>query len=159
MLIYIKVLVVVLSILGVLGTFLPILPGTPLIAIGAVIFGVVTHFQTLTVFDVVTLIGLSALAEGLDYLLSVLGAKRFGASKAGLLGGSLGVFGGLLLLGPVGIFLGPFAGAILAEVLTGRRLSEAVRVGVGSLIGVLGGMVMTFIISVIMAIWVLIEIF
>lgn len=159
MLIFIKGLVVIFSILGVLGTFVPVLPGTPLIAIGGLIYGFATHFHTLTITDVILLIGLSVLAEGLDYLMSVLGAKKFGASKAGLLGGSLGVFAGLLLMGPVGIIAGPFMGAILAEVLTGRRFGEAIRVGAGSLIGVLGGMLMTFIISVVMAIWVLIEVF
>lgn len=155
----IKILTVLLALLGVLGTFLPVLPGTPLIVVGALIYGYSTQFTALTIRDLLILGGLSLFAEGVDYLFSLIGAKKFGASKAGLFGGMIGVFIGLLTMGPVGIFVGPFLGAIVAELIVGRPVEQAIRVGVGSLIGVLGGMVMTFLISLVMAGWVLFKIF
>ena len=159
MLIGVKIVTVILTLLGVAGTFLPVLPGTPLIAIGALLYGLVTHFQQITLLDFGLLVGLSILAEGLEYLMGVFGAKKFGANKAGLLGGTVGVFLGLIFMGPVGIVVGPFFGAILAELFTGRPFREAVRVGVGSLVGVLGGMLLTFLISLVMAGGGLIKIF
>lgn len=152
-------LTVLLVIAGVLGTFLPVLPGTPLIVVGALITGFRTDFTVITVKDLLILGALSLFAEGVDYLFSLIGAKKFGASKAGLFGGMVGVFIGLLTLGPIGVFVGPFVGAVLAELLVGRSVDEAIRVGFGSIIGVLGGMLMTFLISLVMAGYVLLKIF
>lgn len=152
-------LTVFLVIAGVLGTFLPVLPGTPLIVVGALITGLSTNFSVIRVRDLIILGLLSLLAEGVDYLFSLVGAKKFGASKAGLFGGMAGVFLGLLTMGPMGVLVGPFLGAAIAELLTGRRMDEAIRVGFGSIIGVLGGMLMTFLISLFMAGYVLMKIF
>lgn len=152
-------LTVLLVIAGVLGTFLPVLPGTPLIVAGALLTGLSTDFSVITVKDLVFLGALALLAEGVEYLFSLFGAKKFGASKAGLFGGMAGVLVGLLTMGPIGIFAGPFLGAVLAELVMGRRLDEAIRVGFGSIIGVLGGMLMTFLISLVMAGYTLIKIF
>lgn len=152
-------LTILLVIAGVLGTFLPVLPGTPLIVVGALITGVSTNFSVIRVRDLIVLGLLSLLAEGVDYLFSLVGAKKFGASKAGLFGGMVGVFIGLLTMGPMGVLVGPFLGAAIAELLTGRRMDEAIRVGFGSIIGVLGGMLMTFLISLFMAGYVLMKIF
>lgn len=155
----IKGITVLLALVGVLGTVLPLLPGTPLIVIGAVIYGYSTHFTTFSITDLVILGLLSLFAEGVDYLFSLIGAKKFGASKLGLIGGMVGLFIALFTIGPMGIIVGPIVGAILAELLVGRPMDQAVRVGIGSLLGVLGGMVMTFVVSLVMAGWVILTVF
>lgn len=155
----IKGITILLAIAGVLGTVLPLLPGTPLIVVGAFIYGYSTDFTVFSVLDLVILGLLSLFAEGVDYLFSLIGAKKFGASKLGLVGGMVGLLFGIFTFGPLGIIVGPIAGAILAELLIGRPIDQAVRVGIGSLIGVLGGMVMTLLVSLVMAGWVLIKVF
>ena len=69
----------------------------------------------------------------------VLGAKRYGATAWGMVGAMLGGVVGLFL-GFLGIILGPFVGAVLAEVLAGREWQKALKAGVGTFVGfVLGG--------------------
>lgn len=155
----IKLITIILIIAGLLGTFLPILPGTPLIIIGAIIYGYSTNFTGITIFDLVLLAGLGLFAEGMQYLLSMVGSRKFGGSKVGSLGAVLGLLLGMLLIGPIGLLIGPLLGAILAELLTGQELYQAVKVGIGSMVGVFGGMVMTLLISIIMTVYVLIKIF
>ncbi len=154
-----KAITTVLVIIGVLGTFLPMLPGTPLILIGAVIHSYATGFNVPSINTLIILGLLVILGEGLQYLLSMIGAQKFGASKLGAVGGMFGLIVGLFTLGPIGLIVGPPVGAILIELIRGRPLDQAIRVGVGSLFGVLGGVVATFIIALLMAGWVLYIIF
>ncbi|MGM0471288.1 MAG: DUF456 domain-containing protein [Bacillota bacterium] len=140
-----------MTILGVAGTLLPVLPGTPIIVIAALIFGLINQFQLISVNLILGLIGLSILAESLEYLLSVIGAKQFGASRYGVIGSISGGILGAVILGPVGIFLGLILGSIVIELLLGKRFQEAVRTGLGALIGAAGGSLFAFIISLVMA--------
>ena len=83
--------------------------------------------------------GLGLLAISLDYLAGVLGAKRYGATAWGMVGAMLGGVVGFFL-GVLGIILGPFVGAVLAEVLAGGDWQKALKAGVGTFVGfVLGG--------------------
>ena len=82
---------------------------------------------------------ITAVVSVMDYILPGYFSKVFGGSKAGITGATLGVFVGLFM-GPIGIILGPFAGAVLGEMLNQRRtLDEAVKVGFGSLISFIVG--------------------
>jgi uncharacterized protein len=82
---------------------------------------------------------LTAIAQGFDLLGNWLGAKRFGAGRAGLWGGVIGSFVGLIVLPPWGFLLGALVGATVAELLVGRSLPDAWRAGVGALLGTLAG--------------------
>lgn len=158
MLVY-KIITTILVIVGVLGIFLPVLPSTPVIFLGALIYSYSTGFTVFVLKDLLIMAGLVILAEGMQYLFSMIGAKRFGASKLGVIGGMIGLIVGLVTLGPVGLVLGPFVGAIFFELIRGRVFHQAVRVGIGSLFGVLGGTLMTLIIALVMAGWILLTIF
>ena len=142
-----------------LGTLLPVLPGTPIIVLAGIIYGAGTGFEGITITNLVILGIVSLMAEGIEYIFTIIGAKRYGANKIGLIGGIIGMFIGIFTLGPLGIVVGSLVGAVLAEFLTGRKLEEAFKVGLGSLIGVVGGMIMTFFISIMMSIWIIFKIF
>lgn len=75
----------------------------------------------------------------LDNLLAVWGTKLTGGSKAGTWGAFLGLIVGLLFLGPLGILIGPFAGAFLFEIASGRDFPVALKSGLGSLAGFVAG--------------------
>lgn len=158
MLVY-KIMTTLLVIIGVLGIFLPVLPSTPVIFLGALVYSFSTGFTVFGLRDLIIMGGLVILAEGMQYFFSMIGAKKFGASKFGVVGGMIGLVVGLFTLGPIGLLVGPFAGAIISELIRGRVFNEAVRVGIGSLFGVLGGTLMTLIIALAMAGWIFWTIF
>ena len=158
MLVY-KIITTILVIVGVLGIFVPVLPSTPVIFLGALIYSYSTGFTVFVLKDLLIMAGLVILAEGMQYLFSMIGAKKFGASKLGVIGGMIGLVVGLFTLGPLGLVLGPFIGAIFFELIRGREFQQAIRVGIGSLFGVLGGTLITLIIALVMAGWIFLTIY
>lgn len=144
---------VILFILGFLGTILPALPGPILIWAGMLGYGYFVNFENLSVSFYLS----QALAVGLiyvvDYLSVVLGAKKYGGSRYAGWGAAAGTLVGLITLGPLGIIVGPFAGAVLVEILTGRTAQQAVKVGIGTIIGFLGGTFVKLLMEIVMIIW------
>jgi hypothetical protein len=127
-----------LFVAGVVLTVVPVFPGPVLVFAG------VASFQLWrpeagpgTVFLGVALAATLATLV-LDVFLSILGARRYGATWRGALGALFGAVVGLFLPPPLlWIFIGPVVGAILGELLGGRRLAEAGRAGWGTLLGAL----------------------
>lgn len=126
--------------IGVIGTVLPALPGTPLVFAGMLLAAWADGFQSISVVTVVVLAVLTALALAIDIVAGLLGAKRVGASRLAIFGAAVGTFVGLFFSLP-GLLIGPFAGALAGEWLHSRDLAKASRVGVGTWIGMLVGAV------------------
>jgi len=142
------ILAILLFILGLAGTVLPALPGAPLIWLGMLVYGLFTRFATLTfgfyvwqaVAVVVTLL--------IDYVATAYGTKRYGGSSAAIYGSIAGLIVGPFVLGPIGIVIGPFAGALGGELLKGTRGGDAFRAAFGTLIGILGGTLLKFAVEI-----------
>jgi len=124
-----------------LGVVLPALPSVPLALVGVVLAGWITGFSGIDVEFIIWTGVLTLLAQGVDLIGTWLGSRYFGARRVGVVGGVIGAFVGLLVLPPWGLLLGALGGATLAEALTGRSGTEALKSGVGALVGTLGGMV------------------
>jgi uncharacterized protein YqgC (DUF456 family) len=126
--------------IGLIGCVVPGLPGTPLVLVGAI--GHRLYFGQASVSNavLVILVLLTLVSLVLDYLASVFGARKMGASWRGVAGAVIGAIVGLFF-GPAGILLGPFLGALLFELLGGREFTEATRAGAGALIGLIVGAV------------------
>jgi uncharacterized protein YqgC (DUF456 family) len=139
-------------VVAALGVVLPVLPGVPVALLATVLAGWLTGFERIGVETIVWVAVLAALAQGFDVLGNVIGARRFGAGRAGLWGGAIGSIVGLVLLPPWGFLLGAFAGATGFEALAGRPLPEAWRAGVGALLGTLAGVGGKLVIVVVIAI-------
>lgn len=135
---------------GALGTLLPFLPGTPLIFAGALLYAWHTGFETVSRNTLIALFLLMFLGEALEKISAFLGAKKFGATRRGLIGVLVGGIGGLLLGGPLGLAAGPFLGAFLFEFLPGRSFDGSLRAAVGAFVGLLGGMLGKFLIALAM---------
>jgi len=118
---------------------LPALPGLPLIFGGILLFDYAHGFSYVGPALLGALLGVTILGLLVDHLSAAWGAHRAGGSRAGLVGATLGTLVGLFFIGPIGLLFGPLAGAILGELMYGAPLDQAVRVGMGSLVGFLGG--------------------
>ncbi len=127
-----------LILVGVIGVVLPALPGVPLVFAGMLLAAWTDSFRLIPIWVVALLAVLTALALVIDFLASVLGAKRIGASKLAIFGAAVGTVAGLFFSLP-GLLLGPFIGALVGEWLHSRDVHHATRVGVGTWIGMLVG--------------------
>jgi uncharacterized protein YqgC (DUF456 family) len=142
-------LVAILLIAGLLGSILPLLPGTPLILAGTFLYAVVTDFDPIGIGRLLTLAGIAALAYSLDYLAGAVGVKRLGGSRWAMLGAVVGAVVGVFF-GPLGIILGPILGAVALELFVSRKLGTSVRSGLGTVLGMLFGMAIKFSLAVVM---------
>jgi uncharacterized protein YqgC (DUF456 family) len=140
---------VALMLPGIVGVFIPVLPGIPLMFLVALLFGLVNKFQALTANELVILFCIALVSIAIDYLAGVLGAKYSGASSKALVAGFVGMIGGLFIFGPLGALLGLFAGVLLVELRASRPHTEALRAATGSLIGTVAGMLVNFVLALI----------
>jgi uncharacterized protein YqgC (DUF456 family) len=146
------VVTLLVMIIGLAGVILPILPGIPIIFAAALVYAFLTDFSaiganTLMIFAILTILALV-----LDWAASVIGVRKMGGSRAGMIGAFLGMIIGLLLpgVGIVGFILGAFIGAFVMELLVNRDSRVALRAGFGSFFGFLAGGLLKFIIGSIM---------
>lgn len=129
-----------LVVLGLLGTFLPVLPGVTLVFLGLVVAAWADGFAKVGWPTLLVLGALTALSFVVDYAATSLGARRAGASRLAAVGAALGALVGLFF-GIPGLVIGPFVGAVAGELLARRNLPQAARAGAGAWIGlVLGGL-------------------
>ena len=144
---------------ALVATFIPIVPATIIIWGAALLHAVLTGFQPISWGFLVGLGVLAVAAMLVDNLAAAWGAAKFGGSRAAAWGALAGGLVGLLL-GPLGFMIGPFLGAVIVELIVTRKsLLEAVRSGVGTLLGLLGGIGAKLVIHIVMGVFVLVRIF
>jgi uncharacterized protein len=140
-------LLVAVMVVGIIGAVVPAIPGTSLILIAIIIWGVASSsFAAIKIPLIVTVLVL-LLSIGVDFLAGYIGAKQAGASKWGQIGAFVGLllgFFGLLPALPfggplLGILIGPLLGAIIGEYLYQRQLGIAIKAGIGIVVGTVIG--------------------
>lgn len=142
---------------GVVFLFVPVIPGTVIAYVGVLIFAIYHDFAHFSATALVILGIIAGFGLIIDNLLNLLGARAFGASKAGLWGVFIGgIIGGFLFF-PIGLLIGPFIGALLAEILVGRTKKEALKAGTGAFIGYLAGIAAKLVLWGIIVGWFLIK--
>lgn len=144
-----------LMVLGLLGSFLPVLPGLPLSWIGLVLL-----YLTDAVASSYWILGitflLTAIISVLDYVIPAQGIKRFGGSKYGIWGTNIGLVVGLIAPIPLGFVIGPFVGALAGELIynasvagqssaVGNGTKRALKAATGSFIGFLASTIVKFV--------------
>ncbi|CAH2212042.1 DUF456 domain-containing protein [Tepidibacter aestuarii] len=130
---------IILMVIGMIGIFIPGIPGNGLIFLSTLLYGIFTKFEEISVIMIVIFGVLTIAAFMLDYISSVMGAKKFGATKAGIIGGILGGFVGLFIFNIIGLLIGQFFGTLIGELYYGKELKLSMKSGVGSLIGYIAG--------------------
>ncbi|MGR3178554.1 MAG: DUF456 domain-containing protein [Candidatus Anammoxibacter sp.] len=149
-----SILFLVISLLimltGLVGIIFPVIPSTPLIWVGTFIYVISSGFEDIT-WNVLIVFGiLTAFTLIADFFANMYGAKRFGASKWGIIGSTVGMIIGTITTGVVGLIVGSFLGAVVFELLAGRQLKVAFNSGLGAFIGFLGGSLIKLIIGFVM---------
>jgi uncharacterized protein YqgC (DUF456 family) len=148
------VLAAILIVVGLAGVVLPALPGLPLVFLGMLLAAWAGGFAKIGIATLVALGVLTLLSMAVDFWAAAMGAKRVGASRLALGGALLGTFAGIFF-GPVGLFVGPFMGALGGELLHGRRLNQpglgqAARVGFGTWLGIVFGVALKLMLALAM---------
>jgi len=123
---------------GLAGTIIPALPGVPLVFAGLVLAAWAGDFTAVGWTTIGILGALTVLTWLIDLLAAALGAKRLGASQRAFWGAAFGAIIGIFF-GLPGILLGPFVGAVVAEISAGRSVHQASRAGYGAWIGIVLG--------------------
>jgi uncharacterized protein len=155
--------IIAVMLLGVVGAFIPAIPGPSLI-VGAIFVAIFIYGWEAVKIPFIVSIIVFALCFAIEYLAGVLGGQKAGASHWGQIGAMIGLglgFFGLLPTLPVGgpligIFFGPFIGAVVAEILYLQRdkslsaldrLQKSLRAGIGIVAGSLIGLIMQGLLS------------
>ena len=156
------VLLVTLGILcivvGLVGCVVPVIPGPPISYAGLLLAWAVRGWSTEALGWVTVLVlGIAVVVVTIyDTLAPVLGAKRYGASKAGLWGSVIGMVVGVLgflPVGPLGMLVGAFAGAWVGETLAGKVGADALKAAWGVFVGTVMGIVMKLVVSAAITGW------
>ncbi|QHI38255.1 hypothetical protein IMCC3317_36450 [Kordia antarctica] len=135
--IFFTILGFLLMLLGIIGSFLPIIPGPITSWFGLLFMHLTEAIPNNWTFLGITL-AIAIIVFVLDYIIPAIGTKRFGGSKYGIYGTTIGLLLGLLFLGPFGIIIGPFLGALVGELaFANKDASSAFKAAFGSLIGFL----------------------
>lgn len=137
-----------IMLLGLLGCFVPIIPGPPLSFIGLLLLQL-KQTPPFTTNFLLIMAGIALVVTVLDYIVPIKGAKKFGASKAGIWGSTIGLILAIFfpILGPIGIIVLPFVGALIAELMIGKKTGKALKAAFGTFIGFLFGTLLKLIAS------------
>ena len=131
---------------GLVGCILPVLPGPPLSYIGILLLHFTSRYQFSTHFLILWAI-ITVVIYGLDYVIPAWGTKKFGGSKRGVWGSVIGLVIGFFFFPPFGIIIGPFLGAVIGEITSGKDTGAALKSGFGSFVGFLTGTILKLIAS------------
>ena len=138
-------------ILGIIGSFIPVLPGPITSWIGLLLI----HLTNVIPYNwtfILTTFTIALFVYILDYIIPALGTKIFGGSKYGIIGTTIGLLVGIIFLGPFGIIIGPFTGALIGELIHDNENSNrALKAAFGSFMGFLFSTGLKFTVSVIYA--------
>ncbi|WP_417859898.1 DUF456 domain-containing protein [Winogradskyella sediminis] len=146
--IFLVCIALLLIVLGILGSFLPILPGPLTSWAGLLVLHFTEGVEMSRTFLIATLL-VALLIYVLDYIIPAIGTKRFGGSKAGMIGTTLGLIIGLFSPIPFGIIIGPFIGALIGEMIHRNDFNKALKAAFGSFLGFIASTFLKFIVAII----------
>ncbi len=135
-----------LMILGILGSFLPVLPGVPISWAGLLVLYLAPSIPMNYWFLGITLL-VAVLIYALNLIIPAMGTKRYGGSKFGMIGATIGLVVGLFSPVPFGVIIGPFLGAFIGEIINKSNRKSALKAAFGSFIGFLASSFMELIVA------------
>lgn len=141
---------IIFILLGLIGCFVPVLPGPPLAYVALLLLQLGPEVPFSIKFMIILGVAVAAITL-VDYMIPAIGAKKWGGSRYGIIGAIIGVVMGFFIFPPFGFIIFPFLGALAGEVLNGANTNQAFKAAFGTFIGLLLGTMLKFSISVIIA--------
>lgn len=138
-------------VVAVVGLVAPVLPGVPVAALAAVLAAWISGWSEAGLAIALWAVGVAVLAQLVDVVGGLVGARVYGARRAGVWGGVIGSLLGIFVFPPWGILFGGIVGAVAFELFSGRPFDEAARAGFGAFVGALGGAVAKVVLLVALA--------
>jgi uncharacterized protein len=149
----------ILFIVAFIGLIYPIVPSVLFLLAGFLLYGVFFSFDRFSWFFWIIQGLFVILLFVADYIANIIGVKKYGGSKAGVWGSTIGIIVGPFVIPFLGIIIGPFIGAIAAELIIHKRgFTESIKIGFGSVIGFISSVISKVIIQSLMIIYFLIEV-
>ena len=154
-------IVIALFAVGMAGAVYPVLPGVLAVYGAFFVYGLFFGFSEFGfwfwLFQTTIVIGIIVA----DYAVSALGVKKFGGSRASVVGSTIGILIGPFVIPGIGLLVGPFVGAWIGEMLTGAGWKQAGKAGVGALVGFLSStavkIVLQLVMIVLFVIWIVVH--
>lgn len=145
-------LVVILFAVGMAGAIYPILPGALAIYGAFFVYGLFFSFSEFGAWFWIIQTLIVVVLFVADYAVSAWGVKRFGGSRASVIGSTIGLIFGPFVIPAFGLIIGPFAGAVIGELIIGTSIEKSLKVGFGSVVGLFSSVVVKIILQAIMII-------
>lgn len=145
------IIIILLFVIAFIGLFYPVIPSVIFIVGAFLLYGLFFSFNPLNWLFWCIQILFVILLFSADYLSNLIGIKKFGGSKAGVWGSTIGLLIGPFVIPVVGIIIGPFLGAIIGEMLVNRTsIKSALKIGLGSLLGFISSVITKGLIQLLM---------
>ena len=145
---------IIVMLVGILGCLLPLLPGPPLCYLALLIQQLRTDPPFPSKFLWIWA-GITIAITALDYIIPLFSTRRFGGTKYGVWGCTIGLIAGFWM-GPLGIIIGPFVGVFIGEIIASNDSGIALKAAWGSFVGFLLGTILKLVVCLVMA-WYLVQ--
>lgn len=152
--IWLQAFLTLLSLIGVAISLVGF-PGIILIFIAVLIAFVDPNLVDISLQDLLIVGLITLLSFFVDNISTLVGARKYGASKWGIIGAFLGGIAGFAIFPPFGIFLGPFIGAVTGELLGNPKNEDVIKSGIGATLGLFMGIFLKFVVTFAVFIWAL----
>ena len=129
------ILGVLCALIGFVGCIFPVIPGPPLSFLALILLSLAKNWEPFTSTFLLIMGGLAVLVTILDYVVPLVGAKKYGASKWGIWISMIGMLIGVLFFPPWGMLFGAFVGALAGELLAGKKGRKSFQAAWGVFVG------------------------
>ncbi|MEY2192485.1 DUF456 domain-containing protein [Neobacillus sp. BF23-41] len=147
-------IIILLFIVAFVGLVYPIVPSVLFILAGFLLYGVFFNFQPFRWYFWLIQGLFIVLLFVADFIANMIGIKKYGGSKAGIWGSTIGIIVGPFVIPFLGILIGPFIGAIGAELIFNKRnITDSIKIGFGSVIGFVSSVITKTIIQILMIVY------
>jgi len=154
--IFLSILAIILLLVGLAGAILPVIPG-PIISFLGLLSIYFLSNEPLKDGFMITMGVITVAITAVDQIVPVLGTKKMGGSRYGVNGSIIGLIIGIFFFPPIGLIIGPFLGALVGELISGKDFNQATRAGIGSFIGFLTGTILKLIFSLVIGYYIIIN--
>lgn len=144
------ILGILLHVVGIAGCVLPVIPG-PIVSYFGLLALHFTKYADYSVEFLVLFAIVAVVVQVIDTVVPIWGTKKYGGSKAGIWGATIGLVVGIFFFPPLGIIIGPFLGAVVVELARGTDQKKSLRAGWGAVVGFMLGIGVKLIASFVMA--------